>query len=140
VPVGSSEGAARVTSSRRVAGRFEHDLVRSGWAFARCAVGVRRRPGHDRSASARADFRRDNSLGGAVILAAAALPSIAVWAWRHRLVRGLVPVVGWIAAVGCCMHALTLLILRVLSLTGVHPIHYPVWLSLDRRRADLQDL
>jgi hypothetical protein len=30
----------------------------------------------------------------------------------------------------------------VLSLTGVHPTHYPpgLWLSIDRRQADLQDL
>jgi hypothetical protein len=40
------------------------------------------------------------------------------------------------------MHALTLLILRVFSLTGVHPTHYPpgLRLSIDRRDADLQDL
>jgi hypothetical protein len=87
-------------------------------------------------------FRRDNFVGGAIILLAALLPLIAVSAWRHRPVRRLVPVVGWIAAVGCCMHALTLITLRVLSLTGLHPIHYPagLWLSIDRREADLQDL
>jgi hypothetical protein len=87
-------------------------------------------------------FRRDNFVGGAIILLAAVLPSIAVSAWRHRPVRRLVPVVGWIAAVGCCMHALTLVTLRVLSLGGVHPTHYPpgLWLSLDRRKADLQDV
>jgi hypothetical protein len=86
-----------------------------------------------------AHFRRDNLVGGAIILVAAVLPSIAA---RFRLPRGLVPVVGWIAAVGCCMHALTLMALRVLSLTGVHPMHYPpgLWLSLNRREADLQDL
>ena len=89
-----------------------------------------------------AHFRRDNAIGGAIILAAALLPPIAVRAWRHRPVRRLVAMVGWIAAVGCCMHALTLMTLRVLSLTGVHPIHYPagMWLSTDRRQADLQDL
>jgi hypothetical protein len=87
-------------------------------------------------------FRRDNLIGGAIILLAALLPSIAARAWRHRLVRRLVPIVGWIAAVGCCMHALTLVTLRVLSLTGVHPTHLPpgLWLSLDRQKADLQDL
>lgn len=89
-----------------------------------------------------AHFRRDNFVGGTIILVAAVLPSAAVRAWRHGLVRGLVPVVGWIAAVGCCMHALTLLTLRVLSLTGVHYIHYPpgLWLSLHRHEADLQDV
>jgi hypothetical protein len=81
-----------------------------------------------------AHFRRDNLVGGAIILLAAVLPSIAVWAWSRRRVRGLVPVVGWIAAVGGCMHAVTLAILRVLSLSGVHPTRYPpgLWLSLDR--------
>jgi hypothetical protein len=88
-----------------------------------------------------AHFRRDNFVGGGIILLAALLPTIAVSAWRYAPVRRLVPVVGWIAAVGCCMHALTLLTLRVLSLTGVHPTHYPagLWLSIDRRDADLQD-
>jgi hypothetical protein len=40
------------------------------------------------------------------------------------------------------MHGLTLVTLRVLSLTGVHPTHYPpgLWLSIDHRKADLQDL
>jgi hypothetical protein len=87
-------------------------------------------------------FRRDNFVGGAIILLAALLPPIAVRAWRHRPVRRLVAVVGWVAAVGCCMHALTLMALRVLSLTGVHPTHVPpgLWLSIDRREADLQDL
>jgi hypothetical protein len=87
-------------------------------------------------------FRRDNLVGGAIILLAALLPLIAVSAWRHPPVRRLVAVAGWIAAVGCCMHALTLMTLRVLSLTGVRPTHYSagLWLSIDRRRADLQDL
>jgi hypothetical protein len=87
-------------------------------------------------------FRHDNFIGGAIILIGALLPSIAVSAWGHRPVRRLVPVVGWIAAVGCCMHAITLMTLRMLSLTGVHPTHYPpgLWLSIDRHQADLQDL
>jgi hypothetical protein len=87
-------------------------------------------------------FRHENLVGATIILLAALLPLIAVRAWRHSLVRRALPVVGWIAAVGCCMHALTLAILRVLSLTGVHPTHYPpgLWLSIDRRQADLQDL
>jgi hypothetical protein len=89
-----------------------------------------------------AHFRRDNAIGGAIIFLAAMLPLIAVSAWRHHAVRRAVTVAGWIAAVGCCMHALTLMTLRVLSLTGVHPTHVPagLWLTFDRREADLQDL
>jgi hypothetical protein len=89
-----------------------------------------------------AHFRRDNLIGGAIILLAALVPSVAVRAWRHPPLRRLVAVVGWVAAVGFCMHALTLMILRLLSLTGVHASHVPpgLWLSIDRRNADLQDL
>jgi hypothetical protein len=52
------------------------------------------------------------------------------------------PVLGWIGAVGCCMHALTDATLRALSLAGVHPTELPsdVWRSFDRRTADVQDL
>jgi hypothetical protein len=87
-------------------------------------------------------FRRDNLVGGVIILLAALLPLIAVSVWSHPSARRLVLIVGWIAAVGCCMHALTLLCLRALSLSGVRPIHYPprVWLSIDRHKADLQDV
>lgn len=89
-----------------------------------------------------ADFRRINLVGGAVILLAAVLPPIAVRLWRYRLVRVLVPVVAWVAAVGCCVHALVNMTGAVLSLTGVHAIDYPAgfWLSIDRREAGLQDL
>ena len=89
-----------------------------------------------------ADFRRINLVGGAIILLAAVLPLIAVRLWRYRLVRGLVPIVAWVAAVGCCAHALVDVTGDLLSLTGVHAIHYPAgfWLSIDRRDAALQDL
>lgn len=98
-------------------------------------VGIVGRP------AARAHFRHNNLVGGIIILLAAAFPMIALWTWRHRAVRRLVKLIGWVAAVGCCMHALTLEILRVLSLTGVRATHYPpgLWLSIDRHRADLQD-
>ena len=40
------------------------------------------------------------------------------------------------------MHAVVDVTLRIFSLTGVHPTQLPdsVWLSFDRRAADLQDL
>jgi hypothetical protein len=85
-----------------------------------------------------AQFRRINLIGAAIILLAALLPPIAM---RARRWRGVFVVVGWIAAVGCCVHALTDVTQDALSLTGLHPIHYPagLWLSIDRREAALQD-
>ncbi|HWI31449.1 MAG TPA: hypothetical protein VNT50_08145, partial [Microbacterium sp.] len=86
-----------------------------------------------------AQIRAINAVGAAIIGAAAILPLLAM---RVRVLRRALPVLGWIAAVGCCMHALVDWTLRVLSLTGVHPTQLPasVWRSFDRRAADLQDL
>jgi hypothetical protein len=86
-----------------------------------------------------AQFRAINAVGAAIILAAAALPVVAV---RVRGLGRAMPVVGWLAAVGCCMHALVDTTLRMLSVTGVHPTQLPadVWLSFDRHAADIQDL
>ncbi len=88
-----------------------------------------------------AHFRDDNLVGAIIILTAGLLPLAAGWGWRHPTVRWLVKTVGWVATVGSCMHALTLEILRILSLTGLHPIHYPpgLWVSIDHHQADLQD-
>lgn len=84
-------------------------------------------------------LRTIQGIGAAIILCAAALPLAAA---RVAALRRWLPMIGWIGAVGCCMHALTDITLRMLSLTGVHPTRLPstVWLSFDRRAADLQDL
>jgi len=80
-----------------------------------------------------------NAVGAAIILVAAAVPWLVLRSGRFRRIT---PALGWIVAVGCCMHALVDATLRVLSLTGVHPTELPssVWASYDRRSADLQDL
>lgn len=84
-------------------------------------------------------IRAINAFGAVVILLAATVPIVAM---RVRVVRRALPALCWIAAVGCCMHALVDITLRVLSLTGVHPTQLPasVWLSFDRHAADMQDL
>lgn len=69
-------------------------------------------------------------------------PLIAASLWRHQRVRNLVVAAGWVGLVGCWTHAITDDILRLLSLAGAHPTQFPpeVWLSIDRAKADLQDL
>ena len=86
-----------------------------------------------------AQLRAINAVGAAIICVAGILPLIAL---KVNAVRRALPALCWIAAVGCCMHALVDVTLRVLSLTGVHPTALPatVWRSFDRRAADLQDL
>jgi hypothetical protein len=84
-------------------------------------------------------FQAINAAGAGIILLAAAAPWLVMLSARFRRIT---PVLGWLAAVGCCMHALVDATLRVLSLIGVHPTRLPssVWASYDRRTADLQDL
>lgn len=79
-----------------------------------------------------AHFRRENLIAGFIILLAAILPVVVVMAWRNRLVARLAPVVGWVAAVGCCTHAVTLWTLRVSSLTGLHASDYPAGCDVHR--------
>ena len=80
-----------------------------------------------------------NAVGALLVLLAGALALVAP---RAAALRRALPVLGWAGAVGCCMHALTDIILRLLSVTGVRPTHLPasVWVSFDRHAADLQDL
>ena len=84
-------------------------------------------------------FRALNAFGAAIIAFAGLVPLAAL---RVRSIRPILPTLCWIAAVGCCMHALVDVTLRLFSVTGVHPTELPssVWLSYDRRAADLQDL
>jgi hypothetical protein len=85
-----------------------------------------------------AQFRALNGVGALLIAAAGVLALVAV---RVPTVARALPVLGWIGAVGCTMHALVDMTLRVLSLTGVHPTQLPdLWLTYDRQRSDLQDL
>ena len=86
-----------------------------------------------------AQWRAINAFGTVVIALAGIVPLIAL---RANTVRSLLPVFCWVAAVGCGMHALVDITLRVLSVTGVYPTQLPasVWHSFDRDSADLQDL
>jgi hypothetical protein len=87
-------------------------------------------------------FQMINAVAAVVIGVAAVLPIAALPLWSRRPVRRVLLVVCWAVAVGCCTHALVASTERVLSLAGWLQIDYPapVWVSVDRRAADLQDL
>lgn len=86
-----------------------------------------------------AQFRAVNAVGAGIVLLGALLPPVLV---RAASGRSAAPVLAWIVGVGCCMHAFVDGMLRLLSLTGVHPTELPaeLWQSFDRRASDLQDL
>lgn len=86
-----------------------------------------------------AQFRAVNAVGAGIVLVGALLPPAVVWA---APLRPAAPILAWIVAVGCCMHAFVDGMLRLLSVTGVHLTQLPaeLWQSFDRRASDLQDL
>jgi hypothetical protein len=86
-----------------------------------------------------AQFRTVNAVGAGIVLLGAVLPVVLA---RVTALRPAVPVLAWIGAVGCCMHALVDTVLRLLSMTGVYPTQLPkeFWQSFDRQSADLQDV
>jgi uncharacterized membrane protein len=91
-----------------------------------------------------AQFRLVNTIGAGILALAAIIPLFVLRRGLpvDRRARRWLLALCWLVAVGCCMHALVDGVLRILSLTGVHEVSYPpgVWISIDRRTADLQDL
>ena len=89
-----------------------------------------------------AEFRFINAAAVVILATAALLPITMLPLWRRPRLRPLLLGVCWLIAVGCCMHAAIDIIARVLSLTRLLQIQYPmtVWASIVPRIADLQDL
>ncbi len=136
-PAGRTGGPGWSDASRRLA------LALAVWALAYACYrayyavgGTFGMIGVPRSES---QFRFVNAVGAAVILLAAVLPPVLV---RLRVSPWVVATIAWLVAVGCSMHAVVDGTLRMFSVTGLHPTRLPssVWLSVDRRVADLQDL
>jgi len=85
-------------------------------------------------------WRRVNAVGGMLLFIFAILPIVSASAWEHHRARPLLLALSWIVAVGCVSHALIDIVMRVASLADMLTIPYPFWQSIDRRRADMQDL
>jgi hypothetical protein len=87
-----------------------------------------------------AAWLRINLLAALLLLGAAVLPLVIPRVWHPAGASLAFLCFGWIVTVGCVMHALIGITQRILSLTGHLVIDYPFWLTIDRRRADLQAL
>lgn len=87
-------------------------------------------------------WRAINLVAAALLFGAAVLPLAARPLWHRQWPRRFLLAVSWVIAVACIGHAFINDILRVLSLAGVYDVFYPpeVWIDVDRRAADLQDL
>jgi hypothetical protein len=114
----------------------------SGYAAYRAYYGFGGRTGMVGVPASWSQFRAINLAAVVILIVAAAIPFAATRAEPDRWPRRVLPAVSLLAAVGCCMHAVIDIVLCSLSLAGVHPTTYPtgVWTSIDRHRANLQDL
>jgi hypothetical protein len=85
-------------------------------------------------------WRFINGVGAAILLAVAMTALATPLAWRRLALRTFVLVVCWLMTVGFVMHAIVDMTQRVLSLSGLLTMDFPLWLSRNTRESDLQDL
>lgn len=87
-------------------------------------------------------WRLINGIAAVLLLLAAILPLVTVRLWRQPQARVVLLAFGWVIAVGCVMHGLIDIAIRLLSIAGVIHMEFPFFVagSVDRRAADAQDL
>lgn len=85
-------------------------------------------------------WRLINGVGALALLGAAAIAALVPRLQDRPRVRAILIGFGWVAFVGCVMHAVVNEVTRALSLMGVHSMDLAFWATIDQRAADLQDL
>lgn len=86
------------------------------------------------------EWRAINLVAAGLLLAIAVLPVAVIPLWKRRHARLVLLGLCWALAVGFITHGLIQDIQRVLSLAGVLDLDYPIFTSVDKRTADIQDL
>ncbi len=134
-----------VASERqRRPGLLAVSLATGGWALLYAAYrgyyGLGGTVGMFGSPTSEAQWRAVNLAGAAILLVVALLPVAALPLWRRPRFRRALLALCWLLAVGFVMHALAADAQRLLSLTGVVDLHYPIFTVVDKRAADIQDL
>jgi hypothetical protein len=137
-------GSSEVSRELRPSLLVPLSLVASGWAFLyalyRGYYGLGGTVGMFGTPVSQAQWRAVNLIGAAILLVIALLPIAALPLWPRPRLRPVLLALCWLLAVGFVAHALIDDIQRVLSLAGVLQIDYPLFTTVNRRAADLQDL
>jgi hypothetical protein len=119
-------------------------LITAGWAFwyaiYRAYYGFGGTVGMFGTPVSEAQWQGINLAGAALLLGVAVLPVAVLPLWKMPRARPILLGLCWLLAVGFTMHALINDIQRVLSLAGVLQLDYPLFTTVNRRVADLQDL
>jgi hypothetical protein len=108
-------------------------LYRGYYAFGG-TIGMIGRP------ASQAEWRAVNLAGAAIVLALALLPVVMLPLWRRPRLRPALLAGCWVLAVGYISHGVIQDAQRVLSLAGALHIRYPIFVTVNSRAADVQDL
>jgi hypothetical protein len=135
---------SQAPSQRHPSGLAAVSLVAAGWALLyalyRGYYGLGGTVGMFGTPTSWTEWRQINLVAAAILLVAAVLPVAALPLWQRPRLRPVLLALCWVVAVGCTMHGLVDDLERVLSLTGRLRIDYPIFATVNRRAADLQDL
>lgn len=85
-------------------------------------------------------WRSVNAVGAVALVGPAAIAALVPRFHDGSRARVAFIAFGWVAFVGCVMHALVDEVTRGLSLAGLHEMDLAFWATIDQRTADLQDL
>lgn len=146
--LGQSKSRVRSAPERRSPGHPSRlvvvSLIAAIWCFwyamYRAYYGLGGTVGMFRVPRSEDQWRTINLLGAGLLLVIALLPLAILPLWRRPRIRPILLGLCWLLAVGFIMHALIDDIQRILSLTGVLDLRYPLFITVNRRTADLQDL
>ena len=135
-----SQAPARSHQSRLITLSF----MTAGWGFwyamYRAYYGFGGTAGMFGVPKSESQWRAINLAGAAILLLVAALPVAILPLWKRSRVRPILLGLCWLLAVGFTMHALVDDIQRILSLAGLLHLDYPLFMTVNSRVADLQDL
>jgi hypothetical protein len=85
-------------------------------------------------------WRQINGVGAVLLVLAAFVAFATTRLWHRPLARQALLAFAWVAFVGCVMHALVDITIRLLSIAGLVQMDFPFWVSIDRQASNLQDI
>ncbi len=85
-------------------------------------------------------WRQINGVGAVLLVLAAFVAFATTRLWHRPLACQALLAFAWVAFVGCVMHALVDITIRLLSIAGLVQMDFPFWVSIDRQASNLQDI
>jgi hypothetical protein len=85
-------------------------------------------------------WRQINGVAAVLLVLAAIVAFASTRLWNRPHARQALLAFAWVAFVGCVMHGLVDITIRLLSMAGVIHMDFTYWVSIDRQASNLQDI